>query len=105
MNLVSLFGTSQIYWIFVLIVIDVILGVIAALLKKDFKLGKLAGFMSKGIVGYALGFAVLELIAQAWSQFSMIVGVAFYLIVLALIGSILNNISKMGLKLPSFLTK
>lgn len=102
---IALFATSQIYWIVILILIDVILGIIAALLKKEFCLGKLAGFMKKGVLAYVLGFAVLELAAQALPTLSMITGLAYYLIILALVGSILNNVSKMGLKLPSFLTK
>lgn len=65
-QLIDLFGTSQIQWILILIAIDVVLGIIAALLKKDFRLGKLAGFMGKGVVAYVLGFAVLEIVVQAF---------------------------------------
>lgn len=104
-QLIALFGTTQIYWILILIAVDVVLGIIAAILKKDFQLGKLAGFMKKGVLAYVLGFAVLEMIAQALPSLAILVTVAFVLIVLALIGSILNNLAKMGLPIPAYLKK
>ncbi len=104
-QLIALFGTTQIKWIVVLIVVDIILGIIAALLKKDFKLGKLAGFMKKGIVGYVLGFAVLEMVAQALPSMAWVAMVGFILVTLALVGSILSNLGKMGLPIPTLLKK
>ena len=104
-QLIDLFGTTQIQWILILVAIDVVLGIIAALLKKDFRLGKLANFMVKPVLGYVLGFAVLEMVAQALPSLAFVVMVAFVLIVLALLGSILNNLGKMGLGLPAYLKK
>ncbi len=104
-QLIALFGTTQIKWIVILIVVDIILGIIAALLKKDFKLGKLAGFMKKGIVGYVLGFAVLEMVAQALPSMAWVAMIGFILVTLALVGSILSNLGKMGLPIPTLLKK
>ena len=104
-QLFALFGTSQIQWILILIAIDVVLGVIAALIKKDFRLGKLACFMKKGVLAYVLGFAVLEIVAQVLPALTMIITLAYFLIILALVGSILNNLAKFGLPLPSYLKK
>ena len=104
-QLVALFGTTPIKYILILIAVDVVLGIIAALLKKDFRLGKLAGFMVKPVLGYILGFAVLEMVAQALPSLTGIVSFAFILIVLALIGSILSNLARMGLTLPAYLLK
>jgi phage-related holin len=104
-QLIPLFGTPQMQWILILIVIDVVLGIIAALMKKDFRLGKLAGFMLKPVLGYVFGFAVLEMVAQALTSLAWITMAAFILILLALIGSILSNLGKMGLKLPAYLMK
>ena len=104
-ELIALFGTTQIQWILILIAVDVVLGIIAALMKKNFRLGKLAGFMVKPVLGYILGFAVLEMAAQALPSLVAIVQVAYILIILALVGSILNNLEKMGLKLPAYLMK
>jgi len=105
LQLVALFGTTQVQWILILVAIDVVLGIVAALIKKDFRLGKLAGFMKKGVLGYVLGFAVFEMVAQALPSLVLIVSVAYVLILLALVGSILSNLGKMGLKLPAFLLK
>jgi len=104
-ELIALFGTSQIRWIVILIVIDLVLGIIAAILKKDFRLGKLAKFMVKPVLGYVFGFAVLEMVALALPSLASIVSVAFILVILALIGSILSNLAKMGLTLPAYLLK
>ena len=104
-ELIALFSTPQIRWIVVLIAVDVVLGVVAAILKKDFRLGKLAKFMVKPVLGYVLGFAVLEMVAQALPSLASIVSVSFILVVLALIGSILSNLAKMGFKLPAYLLR
>ena len=104
-EIIALFGTTQIQWIVILIAVDVILGVVAAILKKEFRLGKLAKFMVKPVLGYVLGFAVLEMVAQALPSLTGIVSFAFILIVLALIGSILSNLARMGLTLPAYLLK
>lgn len=104
-QLIALFGTQQVYWILMLVVVDVVLGIIAALIKKDFRLGKVAGFMKKGVLTYVLGFAVLEMAAQAMPSMASVVMISFVLVVLALVGSILSNIAKMGVNLPAFLKK
>lgn len=104
-QLFALFGTSQIQWILTLIAIDVALGIVAALIKKDFRFGKLAGFMKKGVLTYVLGFAVLEIVAQVLPALAMITAVAYFLIILALVGSILNNLAKFGFPIPSYLKK
>lgn len=102
-ELVALFGTSQIQCIVILIMTDVVLGIIAALMKGDFRLGKLAKFMKKPVLGYVFGFGVLQMVAQALPSLAMVTQMAYILIVLALIGSILNNLAKIGLPIPSCL--
>lgn len=106
-ELIILLGSPQIKWIVALIGIDVVLGIIVALMKKSFRLGKLANFMFKPILGYVFGFAVLEIAAQshAGPAPTIIPRAALILIILALIGSILNNLGKMGLGLPNYLKK
>jgi len=104
-ELIALFKTPQIQWIVILIAVDVVLGVVAAILKKDFRLGKLAKFMVKPVLGYVLGFAILEMVAQALPSLVSIVSVAFILVVLALISSILSNLAKIGLTLPAYLLR
>ncbi len=104
-ELIFVLGTSQVQWIVTLIAVDVVLGIIAALMKKNFRLGKLAGFMFGPVLGYVFGFAILVLVAQVLPALAMVATVAYFLILLALIGSILNNLAKLGLSLPSYLKK
>ncbi|MCD6402612.1 phage holin family protein [bacterium] len=104
-ELISALGTPQIQWIVTLIGIDVVLGLVAAIMKKDFRLGKVANFMVKPVLGYVFGFAVLTMVAQAIPSIAIVTQGAYALIWLALIGSILNNIAKMGLSLPSYLLR
>ena len=102
---VDFFANSSVQTIALLIVIDVVLGIIAALLKKDFVLGKVAAFAKRGFINYVFGFVIVEIVAEALPSLAIIVPVAFWLIVIALIGSILANLVKMGVKLPKILTK
>lgn len=104
-ELIALFGTSQIQCIVTLIIADVVLGIIAALMKGDFRLGKLAKFMVKPVLGYVFGFVVLQMVAYALPSLIMVVQMAYILVVLALVGSILNNLAKMGLPVPSYLKR
>ena len=104
-NLSALLGPSGIQWILVLISIDVVLGIAAALLKKDFRLGKVASFMVKPVLGYVFGFTVLTMLVQSLPSLEIMVVVAYFLILLALIGSILNNLGKLGISFPVSLRK
>jgi phage-related holin len=104
-EIIALFGTTQIQWIVILIAIDVVLGIVAAILKKGFRLGKVAKFMVKPVLGYVLGFAVLEMVALALPSLEMVTLLSYLLIILALIGSILNNVAKMGISLPAYLLR
>jgi phage-related holin len=104
-DLVTLFATSQFQTVMILIAVDVILGVIAALLKKEFVLGKLAGFVKGPVVGYVFGLAVLTMVGQALPALAMMVTIAYWLVVLALLGSILDNLGKLGLPIPKILRK
>ena len=104
-ELTPLLSTLQIHMIVALIGVDWVLGVVAAILKKEFRLGKMAMFMGKGVISYVLGFAVLEAVGQAIPNVSWMVRAAFVVVFLALVGSILNNLGKMGLPIPNYLKK
>lgn len=101
----TLLVTTQIKLVVALIAIDVVLGIISAASKKEFRLGKIAGFMVKPVLGYVFGLTVLDSVAKALPSLTMVVQAAFVLIVLALVGSILNNLGKLGLALPNWLKK
>ncbi|MBU0476599.1 phage holin family protein [Patescibacteria group bacterium] len=100
---IALFGTSQIQTIVLLLMADVVLGIAAALMKKEFALSKVAIFMKKPVLGYVFGFAVIGMVAQALPALAIIETVVFVLIVLALLGSISKNLGKLGLPVPAIL--
>jgi len=100
-----LFGTLKIQVILILIGVDIILGITSAFVKKEFALRKLAMFMKGPVIGYIFGFAIIELIAQALPSLTFITWIAFVLIALALLGSLLRNLGRLGLPLPRILKK
>lgn len=104
-DLLTLLKTSEMKLIITLIAVDVLLGIIAALMKKEFRLGKVADFMFRPVLAYVLGFGILLLVPSAIPSLAIVAQAAYILIILALIGSILNNLSRLGLKLPTYLRK
>ena len=105
MDITALFGTLQMQIIVILIAIDVVLGIIGGIVKKDLALGKLANFMKGPVLGYVLGFAVIELVGQVLPKLALIVPAAFILVVISLLASILKNLGRFGLPLPGILKK
>ena len=104
-DIIALFKTSQMQWIVILLAVDVVLGIIAALVKKEFAFDKLGNFMKEPVLGYVLGFAVIEMVGQALPMLAYIVLAAFVLIVIALLVSILKHLGRLGLPLPGILRK
>lgn len=105
MDITALFGTTQMQWIVILVAVDVILGIIATLLKKEFAFSKLGNFMKGPVLGYVLGFGVIELVGQALPKLALIVPAVFILVVISLLASILKNLGRFGLPLPAILKK
>ena len=104
-DLIEILASSQIKTVVILIAADVVLGIVAAFIKKEFVLGKLAGFMKTGILKYVLPLAIVIMIGEAVPALSIMVTVAYICVVLALIGSILDNLGRMGLPVPRVLRK
>lgn len=108
-ELIPLFGTWYIQIIGVLIAFDILLGIVAAIFRKEFALRKLGMFMKGPVLAYIFGFVIVELLVKSlgaaieWAAWILIV--VFVLIVLALAGSILRNLGKLGLPLPGFLKR
>ena len=104
-EIIALFGTTQMQWIVILVAVDVILGIIATLFKKEFAFSKIGNFMKGPVLAYLLGFAVIEMVGQALPKLALIVPAAFILVAIALSASILKNLGKFGLPLPGILKK
>lgn len=100
------FGTLQMKVIAILLVVDIILGIAAALAEKKFVFNMLANFMSNGVIPFLLGFAVVELVAQSFPLYSEIaVFVVFVVIAANIIASIVTNLATLGVHMPSVLKK
>lgn len=104
-DLVLYFGTWQVQVITTLLAIDVLLGIIAALIKKDFVWGKLANFMKGPVLAYIFGFAIIEIVAVALPTLNLIVIVSFVIIVIVLLASIFKNLAKIGIPVPNHFKK
>lgn len=100
------FGTPQMRLIAIFLVIDIILGIAAAIASKKFNFNQLATFMATGVLPYLFGFAVVELVAQEFTLYGqMAITVIFVTIVLNLLGSIISNLASLGVNMPSILKK
>jgi len=98
-------GIWQIHVIIILIAVDVVLGIISALVRKEFDWKKLANFMKGPVLGYVFGFVVLQAAVQALGTLHFVVKAAFVLIVIALFASIFRNLSRLGIPVPDSLKK
>lgn len=105
MDPIALFATTQIKWIVILLGLDVVFGIIGALIKKDFALWQIAKFMHGPVLSYILGFVVLEIVAQALPSLAFITSIAFVLVVVALAASIIGNLGRWGVPMPKLLKK
>ena len=100
------FGTLQMRVIAVFLVVDVILGIAAAIASKSFNFNKLATFMATGVLPYFLGFAVVEIVAAGFGTYGQIVTtVVFVAIVLNLLGSVISNLANLGVNMPPIFKK
>lgn len=103
-EIITLFKTSYIQIIGILIGIDVFFGIITAVIKKEFTFRKLAMFMKGPVLAYIFGFAVLEIFAKALPQGGdWVLKIGFILIAATLLSSIARNLRRMGLPLPKVL--
>lgn len=100
------FGTFQMKVIAILLVVDIILGIAAALAQKKFVFNMLANFMFNGVIPYLLGFAVVELVAQGFPPYGEIATfIVFVAIAVNIVASIIANLATLGVNMPSVLKK
>src|SRR3989344_1916485 len=99
-GLVDIFSSTQVQIISALIGIDVVLGILGAIVKKEFRFGKLGGFMKGPVLGYVLGYGILELVTEGIPSLAFLLPAAFLLIAISLIASVFRNLNKLGLPLP-----
>ena len=101
----SLFQTDYMRWVVILIIIDFILGVVAALMKNSFKLHMLANYLHDAVLPFVFVFAIIELVGTAQPDLSFVVPVTFIVIAATLVGNIAANLGKLGVPVPKVLSK
>ena len=100
------FGTFEMKALAILLVVDIILGIAAALAEKKFVFNMLANFMLNGVIPFLLGFAVIELVAQGFPVYGEIATlVVFVAIAVNIVASIIANLATLGLNMPAILKK
>lgn len=105
-DLTIAFGTSQMKFITIFLALDIILGIAAAIARKNFNFNKLAAFMTTGVLPYLFGFAVVEMVASSFATYGQIATtVVFLAIILKLLGSIVSNLATLGVNMPRVLKK
>lgn len=105
-DLAAVFGTWQMMFIAIFLAADIILGIAAAIARKNFNFNKLATFMTTGVLPYLFGFAVVELVASSFSTYGQIATtVVFLVVILKLLGSIISNLATLGVNMPRVLKK
>lgn len=101
----DLFTNDLMRWVALLIVVDWVLGVVAAVAKNEFKLHMVAYYLGDAVLPYVFGFALVQLLASAHPDLQLIVPVTFIAIAMTLLGNILANLGKLGLPVPKFCKK
>ena len=106
LDFVTAFGTFQIRIIAILLAVDIILGMAAALAQKTFNFNKVAAFMKNGVIPYLLGFAVVQLVIAGIGFYAAIVTfIVFVVIAINILASIIANLASLGVNMPLVLKK
>lgn len=106
LDFVTAFGTFQMKTIAILLAVDIILGMAAALAQKTFNFNKVAAFMKNGVVPYLLGFAVVQLIIAGIGFYAAITTfIVFVIVAINILASIIANLANLGVNMPLVLKK
>ena len=106
LNFVTAFGTFQMRIIAILLAVDIILGMAAALAQKTFNFNKVAAFMKNGVIPYLLGFAVVQLVVTQIGLYGTIATfIVFVVIAINILASIIANLASLGVNMPLVLKK
>lgn len=98
--------TSPMQLIAIFLLLDVILGIAAAVASKSFNFNKVADFMTKGVLPYLLGFAVVQMVASGFVNYGQLVTVVVLVIILLkILASIVSNLASLGVNMPSVLKR
>ena len=106
LDFVTAFGTFQMRIIAILLAVDIIIGMAAALAQKTFNFNKVAAFMKNGVIPYLLGFAVVQLVITGIGFYAAIITfIVFVIVAMNILASIIANLASLGVSMPSVIKK
>lgn len=106
LNFVTAFDTFQMMIVAILLAVDIIIGMAAALAQKMFNFNKVAAFMKNGVIPYLLGFAVVQLVIAGIGFYVAIVTfIVFVIVAMNILASIIANLASLGVSMPSVIKK
>lgn len=106
LDFVTAFGTFQMRIIAILLAVDIIIGMAAALAQKTFNFNKVAAFMKNGVIPYLLGFAVVQLVIAGIGFYAAIITfIVFVIVAMNILASIIANLASLGVSMPSVIKK
>ena len=106
LDFVTAFGTFQMRILAILLVVDIIIGMAAALAQKTFNFNKVAAFMKNGVIPYLLGFAVVQLVIAGIGFYAAIITfIVFVIVAMNILASIIANLASLGVNMPSVIKK
>lgn len=101
---------KQLYAVVLLIVVDLVLGVAAAVYLKTFALSKITGFLHDDVLGKVVPWFVLFAVAKfapgadiVGVDFNQIQTVAWALVLAALVASLTSSLADFGVTMPKAL--
>jgi hypothetical protein len=89
----------------ILILVNLILGLVLAVTRKDITLSAVGGFVKTRVIPFVLGYLTVGIVATVDDGLEVSVPVVWGFIVASLVGIIMINLKELGLPLPDILAK
>jgi len=101
--LAKFFAATDVRFIIGHIVVNLVMAIAAGLKQKDFDFRRVAEFLWRKLLPYVLGYAVVKVIGD-WCALTPLLPITWIAIETTLLGDLIDNLAKLGLKLPDFIT-
>jgi phage-related holin len=101
----TLFTGNEFMIVYWLIVLNVVLGVLVALLKGNFNFHHLSNFLVGMVFPYLFLFLIFRFVSNQMNMGSLVEPVVFVFIVLTLLAGVWEKLGHFGLPSPKWLTR
>jgi hypothetical protein len=96
----ALIGGWKVLTIFILIVVDTLLGIILAVKAKSFKWSRIADFLNSSVLMMFGGYLVLGIVGMAEESLRVAVPASLALIDAKLLADVVNKLKSFGITVP-----